>query len=296
MTIPIASPQNVIALSALRTVSQDHRTVSFIEWLLLACPTVVLAIFVVYFVLKRKFGRINFGYSSPSVESGDCPEPDKERAWSVQQYVVIALMTVTVTGWCLFETVGLDRIFGHMGIFGLVAVACMHAFGLLGVEDLQSLPWSVLVLLGGGICLGTAVEKSGLLSFVAQEISLILSGFSVWLVFFILLSGIAVIANFLSSTVCGLIVFPIIAKVGMAQSHPKLFVVSAALMTSGAMALPVSSFPNANCAAVSDLGDKHKPILATSDYIKTGFAVGFSILALLVSAGFVWGTIVIDIN
>ena len=70
------------------------------------------------------------------------------------------------------------------------------------------------------------------------------SGLQVVLLVFTAL--VAVLANFISSTVAAALLFPVVASVGEQTGHPKMLTVLCALMTSGAMGLPVSSFPNAN--------------------------------------------------
>ena len=66
-------------------------------------------------------------------------------------------------------------------------------------------------------------------------------------------------------------------------------------MVSGAMGLPISSFPNANsmatAAAVASAGSDgvqvSRPILQTSDYVRTGFPMCLAVL-LLVNTGGHW--------
>lgn len=287
MLVPIASPQNVIAVTVLRAVSGE--TISFKEWLIFASPIVLISTIFMYFFLRLKFGKIHPGYSPVSVELGESKflSHKDQPWWTYKQVSVFMILTLTVGGWCFFDR--LEFFFRHMGIYGLVSVVAMHASGLLTMEDFQALPWPILTMLGGGLCLGSAVEKSGLLAFFAHEISIFFNSFSNWLVLATLISGIAVMANFLSSTVCGLIVFPIVAKLGLSLSNPKLFVISAAIMTSGAMTLPVSSFPNANSAAVMGDDKKSSPIVVSSDFIQTGFPITVSILLLLCTFGYFWG-------
>lgn len=136
--------------------------------------------------------------------------------------------------------------------------------------------------------LGEAVDKSGLLSLMTESIKTILPNNAwSWLVFSILLTVIAIVANFLSSTVCALITMPVLARMGALFGHPKLFVISAALMTSGAMGLPVSSFPNASSASVvADTSKSAKALLQVSDFTKTGFPIGLVILAFILSGSY----------
>ena len=67
--------------------------------------------------------------------------------------------------------------------------------------------------------------------------------------------------------------------------HPKLLVMGAALMCSGAMGLPVSGFPNMNAIALED--QTGKPYLATVDFLKVGIPCSVATYALVISVGYV---------
>src|SRR5690606_33720693 len=84
--------------------------------------------------------------------------------------------------------------------------------------------------------------------------------------------------NFMSHTVAAIIITPVIISVACdavipcVASNMILLTVAAVLVDSGAMALPMTSFPNA--AAYNETKEDGKPHLDSSDYIKTGFPVG----------------------
>ena len=301
MIVPIASPQNLIAIAAL----QDGQTVSVVEWAIVSVPVCCVALVAIYIVLRKQYGVTPFRHyrsmELSEVERGPNSSDEEfsrpptsalvdsdNRRWTGSQFFVLLAVATIVTGWCVFNQMGLDKKFQHMGIFGLAGIVLLHALGFLTANDWQSLPWAVLTLMGGGMVLGEAVDKSGLLSVMTESIKTVLpnSAWS-WLVFSVLLTVIAVVANFLSSTVCALITMPILARMGTMFGHPKLFVISAALMTSGAMGLPVSSFPNASSASVpADTSKSARALLQVSDFTRTGFPVGFVILAFIVSGSY----------
>lgn len=67
--------------------------------------------------------------------------------------------------------------------------------------------------------------------------------------------------------------------------HPKLLVMGAALMCSGAMGLPVSGFPNMNAIALED--QTGKPYLSTLDFLRVGVPCSVATYLLVVSVGYV---------
>ena len=251
MVVPIASPQNLIALSILKSAS--NISIGFMEWLQFSGPLCLLTLLIIYIVLRRRFGvsRLAHGYGDGlSVmhhkRFDDDDDEDETESMSggkrgavsgLSQFAVSVIVCGTVVGWCFFEQFKLDTVFHHMGIFGLISVVLLHAIGFSDQSDWQSLPWPILTLLGGGMVLGESVEQSGLLNSLTDVVMAARGDSSPFIIYSITLCGIGLVANFLSSTVCALITLPVIAKVGTSLGHPRLFVMAAALMTSGAMAL-----------------------------------------------------------
>jgi phosphate transporter len=135
------------------------------------------------------------------------------------------------------------------------------------------------VLIGGGLSLGTAVDSSGLLLTVggALEDQVGQSGATVALLAFS--SLVAVLANFISSTVAAVILLPLIAQVGSDLGSPKTMVALCAFMTSGAMGLPVSSFPNSMMFSTGN------GLLTNRDFIKTGFPICALVLLMVNTLG-----------
>ncbi|KAF4703450.1 Solute carrier 13 [Perkinsus olseni] len=250
MITPVASPQNVIALVALR--SNGGSNLSFMQWIVFAFPICALAATSVFAVLKFMYsGRRSDAKPLELTErrrgSSDGEHRDSEDSemelrhapLNSTDWTIIGIVCTTVFLWMIFDLAGLQSVFGSMGMVGLMAVVAFHSLGILTTEDWHGMQWSVLTLLGGGVALGNAVESSGLLRILADGISKSLEGSSVWAsaVCFFVCTGL--VANFLSSTVCAIVALPVVAKVGAVVGHPRLFTVGCALMTSAAMGLPV---------------------------------------------------------
>lgn len=274
MILPIASPQNLIAIASL-----PNDKISFFEWLIFSIPICFAGIIIVYIVLQNRFGTI---IDHDDIELSKLSPPTSPRnhrfKFSHQDQIVVSVIVgITVFGWVFFDLV--EPIFGHMGIWGLFTMSLLFAFGYLQQSDwLNGIPWHIVALLGGGLVLGESVKVSGVLDFVH------LTNSSTWIVFSILLLIVGIVANFLSSTVCALVIMPIVARIGEANGHAKLFLIASAFMTSGAMSLPVSSFPNANAAATASE-------LKTSDFMRTGGPITVIIWIMLISVGFVYGIV-----
>ena len=198
--------------------------------------------------------------------------------------VIISLTVITtVVLWVLFDQV--QFIFGNIGIVGLFPIILFGSVGYITKEEFNSLSWDTLMLLGGGLSLGVCVDSSGLLTVIGDAMAQMLDGTSTYVVLLGFSALIAVLANFISSTVAAVLLMPVVVHVGDAIGHPEMLVLLSAFMTSGAMGLPVSSFPNANSFAQRHAGSGTS-ILTNADYSKSGFVICGLIYVLLNSLGY----------
>lgn len=88
----------------------------------------------------------------------------------------------------------------------------------------------------------------------------------------------------MSHTVGALILTPIIVDLAASSGQVQIVLMTAALMMSGAMSLPMSSFPNANSLLVDD--DFSRPFLHPMDYIKHGTIISIACFGALCTFGY----------
>ena len=356
MTTPIASPQNAIALYALKNVEVDgHKEtcfVSFVEWMAVAMPVCIVLLVVGWRFLLWMYPvgnlSINMKHSVDKINQddmvqhrtsvsgipgvsgtqenppntnqikslySDLPEPDNEGSdsinyrtdettrllhrssndfeslsvaepegtehvfeWTPARIYVIVITLITVLLWCT-ESLHIQYT-GNIGIIAVIPVVFFFGSNILTVQEFDSLSWSVLLLMGGGLALGYAIQASQLLDITAMSLSNLVSHSSPWVILLAFSSLMGIMANFISSTVAAVIILPVMAVVGAEHHHMRMLVINSALMCSGAMALPVSSFPNANSFSIVD--STKKPYAPTSEYIRAGLPMTlFSVIGCL---------------
>jgi anion transporter len=294
MATPIASPQNVIALTALKTVAPAYG-LSFLDWMLVAVPICVCATLVCWLWLRWYFKTgLPRGIQTSMIASPQNPGEDAtpsestpaavDKGMGWREWYIVGVVAVTVVLWCIFDN--LEEIFGNMGIVALIPVLALYGPSLLTKQEFDSTPWSVLILMGGGLALGNGVKSSGLLKVIADGLGSLLAGQSLFVVALTFNAFAGILANFISSTVSAIIMLPIIAQVGLSIGHPRSLVVGATIMCSGAMGLPVSSFPNANAMGARKSAHSNEAFLSTSDFSKTGFPMAFFMLVLVQTVGY----------
>lgn len=235
MLSPIASPQNIVALSIMTPQP------SWGVWFFVALPVGILSLLLIWLFLLVTF--------HPGRGTTIVPiRPVKDRFTGVQWFIsVVTLGTIVL--WCV--THQLEDVFGDMGVVAIIPLVLFFGTGILTKEDFNNFLWTIIILAAGGLSLGKAVNSSGLLHTIATKITAGVDGMSLYGVLCVFAGLTLVVATFISHTVAALIILPLVYSVGqgMDEPHPNLLVMGIALMCSAAMGLPTSGFPNMSKSA-----------------------------------------------
>lgn len=274
MTTPISSPQNLIAYDVIVAAGKD---ISWGKWLAVSMPISIMCTLVVWIYLWLFF--------RPDVEEVD-PVPERVlEPFSLIHVFVLIVCGGTIVLWAIGSQI--ESFVGSPGITALVPVVLFFGFHLLDKADFKDLPWDILMLLAGGLALGGAIKSSGLLDVMARSLASAVDSQGLWVITLAFTCFIWLFSNFISHTVAAIIILPVIADVGSrvgGGEYVALLVISGVLIDSGAMALPVSSFPNAQ---VYSLRDKREDQFVTAaDFVKTGFILGILEIILLMGIGY----------
>ena len=287
MTTLIASPQNSVCAGL------GEYTVDFVHFSMISlplCPFLLTAGHILVVTLFRpdikQLPKLSFANGPDSSAAGGDTDLNIELASDIlteakkspellvsvpfwkrrlfQQAVVVFITLLSIVMWACSPW--LDFFGNNIGVISLVPLALFFGSRLLGKEEFEKMPWPLVILIAGGNVLGYAVEKSHLLEMTAQ----LLLGLpaNVWIICAV--SGLIMMAagSFVSHTVAALILLRLFAKVGEALGHAKLLVMTSIIMCSGAMPLPISSFPNLNTFSVEN--GEGVQYLSTLDFVKIG--------------------------
>lgn len=278
MTTPIASPQNIIGIQFINAVPGQN--IGWPKWLMVAIPYSILC-------TLAAFGFLWLFYR-PKIRTLPPIRERRLKPFTFKHFIVLFVCFSTILLWALSSLT--SEVTGDNGITALIPVFVFCAFKIMNKDDFKALSWDVLILLGGGLVLGSAIDKSGLLNILAKQISVIVKGQPDWVIMASFAALTWFFGNFMSHTVAAIIIIPIITsvtcpgKVCGENTNMIMVAVAAILVDSGAMALPMTSFPNA--ATYNENKSDGTPYLDSSDYIKTGFPIGIIELMLLGSVGF----------
>ncbi|CAH2219774.1 solute carrier family 13 member 5 isoform X1 [Pelobates cultripes] len=152
----------------------------------------------------------------------------------------------------------------------------------------KKMPWSIVLLLGGGFALAKGSDASGLSYWLGQQMTP-LHSIPAWSIAVILSLMIAVFTECASNVATATLFLPILAS--MAQSihvNPLYIMIPCTLSTSFAFMLPVATPPN---AIVFSYGH-----LRVSDMVKTGIVMNFIGVICTTIAINSWGRPMFNLN
>ena len=273
MGTPVASPPNAIAVGILQ---QAGHPVAFLNWMLVAAPLMMILIVFTWWLLTHFFAPATVGLR---LEATSQPLTPRGK-W------VVGVFGVTVVLWMTDRWHGLPA-----AVVALLPPVMLTGTGVFTRADLDGLEWSILILIAGGLSLGSGLQLTGMDRLAAQWLAGA-GGSGLWLLAGLVLATM-VVSCFMSNTAAATLVLPIGLSVASVAAKPAVgfspvqAALSIALAASLAMALPVSTPANAIAYARGEF--------TTRDMAKVGVLVGgFAALLIVAGGGLVlsfWGMV-----
>ena len=275
MLNPIASPQNAVAQNIL-----GNHEISFLLWMGLAAPIILCSVLCCWALLLfwwKPFASIEY-VPAPSGPDREYIRNVQESVW--EKRIVIAVCGITLLLWVL-QPVNAP-VFGNPAIIALIPIVIFFGTGVLTKTDFNSLSWHLLFLLAGGNMIGLCARRSSLLANIADAFQPMLDSKSVTMIFLITMAFVMIITSFISHTVASIILLPLVRQIAIREGASQgAFVLCAVLICSGAMALPITSFPNVNSLLAED--ESGHPYLVSKNYIVPGAVMTLVTLVLSVA-------------
>ncbi|WP_018864098.1 DASS family sodium-coupled anion symporter [Thioalkalivibrio sp. ARh3] len=251
MATIIGSPPN--ALTAAYLGDRHGIEIGFMQWMMLGLPLATLLLLLAWWLLTRwvfPVHRVRL--------QGLQAMMDRQRAeigaWSRAEYRVAGVFLLVALAWLsrpflegvlpVHLTDAGIAILGA-GLLFLLPSGAADQRRLLAWDNTRELPWGVLLLVGGGLSLGSAIEASGLAELAAEG----LAAAQAWPLVLII-SGVVVITMLLShvtsNTATAATLLPLVVALAMRMDIPVvLLAIPVAFAASVAFMLPVATPPNA---------------------------------------------------
>lgn len=227
MATPIGTPPNAVAIAAL---SKLGKTVSFFDWVELALPFTVVMLGLTWFLLTTMFPgeskEINLKFA-----------PQANRGFKTK--FVYIIFGATVLLWITGKWHGIPD-----GVVALLPVTAFAMMNILSPKEFNSLSWDILWLIAGGMALGNAMEATKLTEWLVGVAHF--SAMPSWLVLVSLALATVLLSTFMSNTAAANLFIPLGVGVAVSGGLNSIeTVVALGLSASLAMALPISTPPNA---------------------------------------------------
>ena len=259
MGTPVGTAPNLVFLENMHVFTAD-RVPSFLEWMMIGVPMVIVGLCILFAVLGPKIARLPWKASDGTAlelslkELGPIRFEEKTVAWVLTITAMlwmsrsgIATDSFTIPGWAtLLPYKGVDD-----GTVAILMAALLFLFrsenngAILNTQSFHRLPWDIVLLLGGGFALAYGMQHSGLSGWVGGQLEFLRN-----VSLIVMLLGIAMAIIFLteitSNTATTQVLLPILAAVSLASGLDiTSILLVATLSASCAFMLPVATPPNA---------------------------------------------------
>lgn len=251
MATLIGSPPNALTAAFLN--ERYGFEIGFVQWLIMGAPIAASLLLITWWSLTHwvfPVHRVCLDGMAALLES----QREDLGGWTSAERRVAAVFVLVALAWLfrplLNDVLPVDLTDAGIAVLGAAALFILPSGRpeqryLLVWENTRDLPWGVLVLVGGGLSLGAAIESSGLAALTAHALDGVAR-----LPFWLLVTGVIVLTMTLShvtsNTATAATLLPLVAALAMqAEAAPLLLAVPVALAASAAFMLPVATPPNA---------------------------------------------------
>jgi sodium-dependent dicarboxylate transporter 2/3/5 len=248
----IGTPPNVVLSAYIRQFY--GKEISFAQWILIGLPVATLTLVSCYLIITR----VLFPNKLPAIAgSGELIKTKLTELGTLkkEEKLVLTIFCITSFLWIFQQPINSIvaqkilndtniAIAGGLLMFTIPSNVREHKF-LLSWEDTRKLPWGILILFGGGICLAKGMESTGLIKAVGDSISsthhLELSGLT------LLLITVSVLLTEIMSNVALVTIFiPVVFAIATGLGYnPIQLALPVTFAASCAFMFPISTPPNA---------------------------------------------------
>ncbi len=199
---PIGSPPNAIAIGFLEQAGYE---MSFLNWMTIGLPIVIVLILVCWLILYNLF--------KPKIETIELEVPEEVESLDRRSKFIIAVFLLIVILWLTSSLHGIPS-----SIVALIPFVIFFGFRLLDDDDLRQLGWGILMIVGGGMSLGVAMRESGLSEWMVSQVDFAAMG--TLGILFLFAAVAAIMTTFISNSATANLLLPIV--VGISAVSPPI--------------------------------------------------------------------------
>jgi len=225
----IGSPPNAVAAGIL---ADTGTPIGFLRWIVYGLPIAVFLTLLAWKVLARVFMKESGPLSLENPPAGETIEPD----FRAKRLTVLVIVLVTVVLWLTSPLHPLSA-----AAVAAVPLVFLTMTRILKKEDIRAIGWDTLILVAGGLALGTALQHAGLLDLYASRMTALKMPDVVFYV--VLAYATMLVSNVMSHTAASTVLIPL--GIAILPKNATEICLIIGLSSSTALFLPVSTPPNA---------------------------------------------------
>lgn len=248
----IGTPPNVVMVGYMKRFY--NLDVSFSRWMIVGIPLMLLLLTSCYFIITR----ILFRNKLPAIEgSKELIQKKLTELGSItkEEKLVMLVFSITCFFWIFRQNINSligknllnDTTIAMSGgiLMFLMPIEIKNSKFVLEWNDMKNLPWGILLLFGGGLCLADGMADAGLVQLVGEKISNQSTLGALSLTFLLILISMG-LTEIMSNVALTTIFVPVVF--GIADGfhiNPILLAMPVTFAASCAFMMPVSTPPNA---------------------------------------------------
>jgi len=302
MATLVGTPPNLVFVKTLNIIYPAAPEVSFGSWMILVLPISIVLLVITVLIITKVFYKID---KSIFLEKEFIKNEYRKLGEMTSEEKFISIIFASTAFLWIFRTnlnIGMFEIPGWSNLFknasfindGTVAItmASLMFFipsknserNLLDSDVFKKIPWSIVLLFGGGFALANGFTSTGLSQFIGNQMTG-LASLPHLLMVLLIASSVILLTELTSNTATTQMILPIMASVSIAINlNPMLLMITATLSASMAFMLPVSTPPNTIVFATGKV--------KIYQMFKTGVAIDFIGVFVLILLMYLLGDIV----
>jgi sodium-dependent dicarboxylate transporter 2/3/5 len=210
---PMGSGENAIASGQLTQVVDFD----FFHWVAYGLPMVAALVPLTWFLLIVAF-RV------PNVKLEVTPalrELVKSRGLTGEQKELVGVLGLSIVLWVggamIERTLQLPATLLSSAVVAILAVALLSVEELIDWNDLKGVNWGIIFVIGAGLTLGDALDKSGASAWIVSLVEPLLAGLPYIAILALLVSSTFALTQFMNSVTYGAILSPILVTLGVSS-------------------------------------------------------------------------------
>ena len=262
----IGTPPNLVFVKLFKDLFPKAPEISFATWMIATIPIVIIMLGFIWFLLTKILYKIpkhvKIDETIVEKEYKALAKLSYEEKTVAIVFVITAILWITrvdinfgnikLPGWRnLFENPksmndGVTAIFMALLLFLIPVKNKSKTYKtIVDASVFKDLPWSVILLFGGGFALAKGFQVSGLSNYIGNNLAG-LEGTSPLATILGISSAMTFTTEFTSNTATTQMIIPVLASVAVAmKTNPLILIIPATLSASFAFMMPVATPPNA---------------------------------------------------